>query len=211
MCRYLFEVFKDHPKPADLRKNGSSVIYFKLWESYLIEVINLLVYDVREIFRPATFDLTKFKFKKMKTQLSPKHGLNEAKSNQIHFSIRKLRGSSASVDESNLFENVLNLAVQSYEDISDHCRWFSADVSVIFSDCSSRKTRGQAQASSEQADAQSMPQMSKQILPINCHAWTCLSIVTLECTSPAKRFPPKTVDEEKFLSTQPLNFILTKN
>ena len=29
------------------------------------------------------------------------------------------------------------------------------------------------------------------MLPVNCHAWTCLSIVMLECTSRAKRFPPK--------------------
>ena len=50
------------------------------------------------------------------------------------------------------------------------------------------------QASSEYADA----------------TWTCLSIVTLECTSPAKRFPPKTVNEKKFHPTQSLTFILAK-
>ena len=55
--------------------------------------------------------------------------------------------------------------------------------------------RIQLQASSEKADASS----------------TCFSIVTLECTSPAKRFPPKTVNEQKFLSPQSLTFILTKN
>ena len=67
------------------------------------------------------------------------------------------------------------------------------------------------QASSEQAEAQSRPQVSRQMPPIHCHDWTCLSIVTLERTSPAKRFPPKTVNENKFLSTQSLTFILTKN
>ena len=59
---------------------------------------------------------------------------------------------------------------------------------------SSRKTRVQLQASSEQADDQIRPQVSKEILPIHCHAWTWLSIVTLECTSPTKRFLPKTVN-----------------
>ena len=32
----------------------------------------------------------------------------------------------------------------------------------------------------------------------------------LECTSPAKRFPPKTVNEKEFLSTQSLTFVLTR-
>ena len=41
--------------------------------------------------------------------------------------------------------------------------------------------------------------------------WTCLFIVTLECTTPTKRVPLKTVNEKKFLSTKPLTFILTKN
>ena len=59
-----------------------------------------------------------------------------------------------------------------------------------------------SQASNKQADAQSRPQVSREMLPIHCHAWTCLSIVAFECTSPAKRFPPKTVNENKFLSTQ---------
>ena len=54
--------------------------------------------------------------------------------------------------------------------------------------------RIQLQASSEKADASS----------------TCFSIVTLECTSPAKRFPPKTVNEQKFLSPQSLTFILNQ-
>ena len=48
-------------------------------------------------------------------------------------------------------------------------------------------------------------------MTVHCHAWTCLSIVTYECKSPAKRFPPKTVNEKKFLSTQSLPFVLTKN
>ena len=55
------------------------------------------------------------------------------------------------------------------------------------------------------------PQMSRQMqvghdyslsrldMPIHCHA------------SPAKRFPPKTVNEKKFLSIQSQTFILTKN
>ena len=51
--------------------------------------------------------------------------------------------------------------------------------------------------------------MSREMLPVHCHAWTCLSIVTLECTSPAKRFPPKTVNEKKFISNQSLIFILS--
>ena len=58
------------------------------------------------------------------------------------------------------------------------------------------------QTSSEQADAQSRPQVSSEMLPIHCRAWTCLSNATLDCTSPAKRFSPKTVNEKKLLSTQ---------
>ena len=76
---------------------------------------------------------------------------------------------------------------------------------------SSRKPRILPQASSEQADAQSRPQVSRQMLPIHFHSWTCLSIVMLESTSCAKRFPPKTLNEKKFLSTQSLTFILTEN
>ena len=63
------------------------------------------------------------------------------------------------------------------------------------------------QTSSEQADAGSSPQVGREMLPIHCQALTCLSIVTLECTSPAK----KAVNEKKFLFTQPLTFILTIN
>lgn len=85
----------------------------------------MLVYDVREIFQPATFDLIKFMFKKMKTQMSRKHTLNETKFSQINFLIRKLHGAFGPVDESNLFGNVLNLAVEIYKDISDHCSWLS--------------------------------------------------------------------------------------
>ena len=66
------------------------------------------------------------------------------------------------------------------------------------------------------------PQVSRQmlrvgfkwcmaILPIHCHPWTCLSIVTLACTSPTKWIPWKTANEKKFLSTQSLTFVLTKN
>ena len=66
-------------------------------------------------------------------------------------------------------------------------------------------------ASSEQADAQSRPQVKRQMLPIHCHAWTCLSIVKLECISFAKRLPLKTVNENKFFSSESLTFILTKN
>ena len=76
---------------------------------------------------------------------------------------------------------------------------------------SSRKLRISLQASSEQADDQSRLQVNRKILPIYFHVWICLSIVTLECTSPAKRFPPKTINEKKFLSTQSLTFILTEN
>ena len=64
-----------------------------------------------------------------------------------------------------------------------------------------RKTRVQSQTSSEQADAQSRPQVSREMLPIHCNAWTCLSIVTLEYTS-LVRFLPNAVNEKKFLSTQ---------
>ena len=85
----------------------------------------MLVYDVREIFQPATFDLIKFMFKKMKTQMSRTHTLNETKFSQINFLIRKLHGVFGPVDESNLFGNVLNLAVEIYKDISDHCSWLS--------------------------------------------------------------------------------------
>ena len=60
-------------------------------------------------------------------------------------------------------------------------------------------------------DTQSRSQVSRKMLPVHCHAWTCISVVTLECTSPAKRFPPKTVNEKKFLSTQSLIFILSQN
>ena len=65
------------------------------------------------------------------------------------------------------------------------------------------------QASSEQEDGQSRPQVSRQMLPIHCHAY--LLIVTLECTSPAKGFPPKNFNEKKFLPTQSLIFILNEN
>ena len=84
-------------------------------------------------------------------------------------------------------------------------------ISLPLFKVSSRKTRVPPQGSSEQADGQSSPQVSREMLPIHCLAWTCLSIVKLECTSPAKRFPPKTVNEKKFLSTQSLTFILTEN
>ena len=53
------------------------------------------------------------------------------------------------------------------------------------------------QASSEQANAQSRRQVSREMLLVHWQAWACLSIVTLECTSPAKRFPPKSVNEKK--------------
>ena len=62
------------------------------------------------------------------------------------------------------------------------------------------------------------PQVSRQMSGVGlkwvrryCLSWTCLSIVMLERTSPAKRFPPKTVYEKEFLSTQSLTFALTKN
>ena len=48
-------------------------------------------------------------------------------------------------------------------------------------------------------------------MPVHSQAWTCLSIVKLECTSPAKRFLPKTVNDQKFSSTQSLTFTFTKN
>ena len=54
------------------------------------------------------------------------------------------------------------------------------------------------QASSEQLDEQSRPQVSRKMLPIHCHDLTCLSIATLECRSSAKRFPPKAVNEKEF-------------
>ena len=50
---------------------------------------------------------------------------------------------------------------------------------------SSRKVRLLLQVSSEQVDAQGRPQVSWEMLPIHCHAWTCLSIVTLEYKSSA--------------------------
>ena len=69
-----------------------------------------------------------------------------------------------------------------------------------------------AQISNEQVDAQSIPQVSKEMLPVHCQAWTCLSSTTHECTSPAKRFPLKTVNEKNyFLYTQSMTFILTEN
>ena len=76
---------------------------------------------------------------------------------------------------------------------------------------SSSKMPVEMQASSEQADTQNRPEVCREMLHIHSHAWTCLSIVTLECTSPTKRFPPKTVNEKTSLSTQSLTFILTKN
>ena len=66
----------------------------------------------------------------------------------------------------------------------------------------SKETPLRSQTSSEQADAQSRTQVSREMLPVHCHAWKFLSIVTLECTSPAERFPPKIVNEKKFLSIQ---------
>ena len=41
--------------------------------------------------------------------------------------------------------------------------------------------------------------MSKEMLRVLCQAWTWLSIVTVKCTSPAKKFPPKTANEKSFL------------
>ena len=68
------------------------------------------------------------------------------------------------------------------------------------------------QASSEQAEPQSSPQVSREILPIHCHPWKCLSNATLECASHAKTFPAKTVNERNyFLSTPSLTFILAEN
>ena len=55
----------------------------------------------------------------------------------------------------------------------------------------SRKVGLRSQALSKQADAQSRPKVGREMLAIKCLAWECLSIATLECTSPAKRFPPK--------------------
>ena len=63
---------------------------------------------------------------------------------------------------------------------------------------------------SEQADAQSRSEVSR-LLPIHCHNWICLSNATLECTPPVKRFPSKTANENNFLSTQSLTFIITVN
>ena len=74
----------------------------------------------------------------------------------------------------------------------------------------SKETRLLLQASSEQADTESRPQLSREILPIHCQAWTCPYIVMLNYTSPAKRFLPKIVNEKKYLPTQLLTFILTK-
>ena len=88
-----------------------------------------------------------------------------------------------------------------------HKRCYESSTKFIISD---RIMPFLCQASSEQAEAQSRLKKSRQMLPILYHAWTCLSIVTLECTSSAKRFLPKTVNEKKFLSTQSLTFILTK-
>ena len=62
----------------------------------------------------------------------------------------------------------------------------------MFTANSSRKTGLPPQVSSEQPDAQSRPQVGREMLPIHCHAWTCLSNATPECTSPTKRFPLKT-------------------
>ena len=76
---------------------------------------------------------------------------------------------------------------------------------------SSRKMPVLPQDLSEQADSQSRCQVSRETLPTHCHASTCLSIVTLECTSASKRFPPKTVNEKKFRFNQSLTFILTEN
>ena len=45
----------------------------------------------------------------------------------------------------------------------------------------SRKTRIRVQTSKERADSQSRLQVIREMLPIHYHAWTWLSIVTLEC------------------------------
>ena len=68
--------------------------------------------------------------------------------------------------------------------------------------CSNRKVGLRPQVSSEHAVAHSRPQVSREMLPVHCHAWTCLSIIALECTSPVRRFPPKTANEKNFFSTQ---------
>ena len=68
---------------------------------------------------------------------------------------------------------------------------------------SSRKTRLQPQVLREQADVQSRPQVNREMLPIHFNAWSSLSIFTLEWTSPAKRFPPKTANEKNsFISNK---------
>ena len=77
--------------------------------------------------------------------------------------------------------------------------------------CSSSKMRVLLQTSSKQADNQSRPQVSREMLLIHCQAWTCPFIVTLECTSPAKRLLSKTANEKKFLSTKSLTFTLPEN
>ena len=65
-----------------------------------------------------------------------------------------------------------------------------------------KKTGLRFQASGEQADAYSKPQVSREMLPIHGHAWTCLSSAMFQCASPAKKFSPKIANEKNFLSTQ---------
>ena len=107
---------------------------------------------------------------------------------------------------------------ESSKHLSESLTWCKKQTNVLKEECkskdtiiNSRKIPVLPQASSKQADDQSRPQVSREMLPIHCHARTCLFNATLECTSPAKRFPPKTVNEKKFLSTKSLTFILTKN
>ena len=94
--------------------------------------------------------------------------------------------------------------------------WFWRNKSLKFSkglwyECSRRKIGLQRQASSEHADAQSRHQVSREMLLVHWQAWICLSIVTHEYTLTTKRFPPKTVNEKKFLSSQSVTFVFTKN
>ena len=65
----------------------------------------------------------------------------------------------------------------------------------------SKETPLRPQASNEQADAQGSSEVSKEMLPAHFHALTCLSVVTLEYTSPANRFPSKAVNEKEYLPT----------
>ena len=82
-------------------------------------------------------------------------------------------------------------------DLHPSHHWIATSIYGEFTlanDDNSRKTRLSPQASSEHADAQSRPQVSREMLPVHWQARIYLSNAIFECTSFVKRLPPKTAN-----------------